>query len=74
MDKSTRTDLLSHKFGYKKSDTFAFVSSLAWPDPLRTGAYRLEIISAVLRGSGTVHGTKKFRCDQILASVNWFTW
>ena len=34
--------------------------SLAWPDPLRTGAYRLEIISAVLRGSGTVHSTKKF--------------
>ena len=32
--------------------------SLALPDPLRTGAYRLEIISAVLRGSGTVHSTK----------------
>ena len=25
--------------------------SLAWPDPLRTGAYRLEIINAALRGS-----------------------
>ena len=34
--------------------------SLALPDPLRTGAYRLEITSAVLRGSGTVHSTKNF--------------
>ena len=29
--------------------------TLAWPDPLRTGAYRLEIISAALRGSGILH-------------------
>ena len=32
----------------------AHLGSLALPDPLRTGAYRLEIISAVLRGSGTI--------------------
>ena len=31
------------------------IPSLAWPDPLRTGAYRLEIISAVLQGSGILH-------------------
>ena len=29
--------------------------SLALPDPFCTGAYRLEIISATLRESGTVH-------------------
>ena len=28
------------------------LSSLALPDPLRTGTYRLEIISAVLQGLG----------------------
>ena len=32
------------KAGYGKID----LHSLALPDPLRTGAYRLEIISAVL--------------------------
>ena len=37
--------------------------SLALPDPLRTGAYRLEIISAVLRVSGTVHSTKNIRAN-----------
>ena len=25
-----------------------YITSLAWPDPLRTGAYQLEIISAAL--------------------------
>ena len=35
-------------------------SSLAWPDPLRTGAYRLEIISAALRGSGILHSIQIF--------------
>ena len=29
--------------------------SLAWPDPFRAAAYRLEIISAALQGSGIVH-------------------
>ena len=38
--------------------------SLALPDPLRTGTYRLEIISAVLRGSGTIHSTK-------ILTLNW---
>ena len=32
----------------------AFIS-LAWPDPLRPGAYRLEIISTGLLGFGIVH-------------------
>ena len=32
--------------------------SLTWPDPVHTGTYQMEIISAVLRGSGTVHSTK----------------
>ena len=32
--------------------------SLVWPDPLCTGTYQLEIISAALQGSGTVHSTK----------------
>ena len=34
--------------------------SLAWPDPLRTGAYQLEIISAALRGSGILHSIQIF--------------
>ena len=32
--------------------------NLALPDPLHTAAYRLEIVSAVLQGSGTIHSTK----------------
>ena len=39
------------------------ITSLALQDPLRTGAYRLEIISAVLRGSGTFHSTKNIRAN-----------
>ena len=35
--------------------------SLAWPDPFRAAAYRLEIISAALQGSGVVHEHKNFR-------------
>ena len=35
-----------------------YVASLAWPDSLRTGAYRLEIISAVLQESGVVHSVQ----------------
>ena len=31
------------------------ITSLAWPDPFRAAAYRLEIISAALQGSGVVH-------------------
>jgi len=30
------------------------LASVAWPDPLGTGAYRLEIISTMLQGSGLV--------------------
>ena len=41
--------------------------SLAWPDPFRAAAYRFEIISAALQGSGTVHVLKKS------TSVNWLT-
>ena len=33
--------------------------SLAWPDPFRAAAYRLEIISAALQRSGIVHVFKK---------------
>ena len=44
--------------------------SLALPDPLSTGAYRLDIISAVLRGSGTVHSTKKYQSQQFSLGVN----
>ena len=52
------------------SDWILITPSLALPDPLRTGAYRLEIISAVLRGSGTVHSTKKYPSQQFLLGVN----
>ena len=34
--------------------------SLAWPDPFRAAAYRLEIISAALQGSGIVHEQEIF--------------
>ena len=34
-------------------------TSLAWPDLFRAAAYRLEIISAALQGSGIVHVFKK---------------
>jgi len=44
--------------------------SLALPDPLRAGAYRLEIISAALRGSGTVYRSKKYLNQQFLLGVN----
>ena len=45
--------------------------SLALPDPLRTGAYRLEIISAALRGSGTIHRPKMNKDLQVLLAVDW---
>ena len=35
--------------------------SLAWPDPFRAAAYRLEIISAALQGSGIVREHEIFR-------------
>ena len=47
--------------------------SLAWPDPFRATAYRLEIISAALQGSGIVHVFKKIYNPQWLGSVNWLT-
>ena len=46
------------------------VSSLMLPDPLRTGTYRLEIISTVLRGSDTIHSTKKYVSQQFSLGVN----
>ena len=46
-------------------------TSLALPDPLRTGAYRLEIISAALRGSGTIHRPKTNKDLQVLLAVDW---
>ena len=48
-------------------------TSLAWPDPFRAAAYRLEIISAALQGSGIVHVFKKIYNPQWLGSVNWLT-
>ena len=45
--------------------------SLALPDPLRTDAYRLEIISAALRGSGTIHRPKMNKDPQVLLAVDW---
>ena len=47
-------------------------SSLALPDPLRTGAYRLEIISAALRGSGTIHRPKTNKDLQVADDRNPF--
>ena len=41
------------------SDCCKWLVSLALPDPLCAGAYLLEIISAVLRGSGIIHRPKK---------------
>ena len=41
-------------------------TSLAWPDPFRAAAYRFEIISAALQGSGTVHVLKKIYNPQWL--------
>ena len=35
-------------------------TSLVWPDHLRTGTYRLEIISAAPRGSGILHSIQIF--------------
>ena len=48
-----------------------FVVSLAWPDPFRPGAYRLEIISTGLQGSGTVHSIKTNRDHQALVGDDW---
>ena len=48
-------------------------TSLAWPDLFRAAAYRLEIISAALQGSGIVHVFKKIYNPQWLESVNWLT-
>ena len=44
----------------KPSKCHIDITNLTWPGPLHIGAYQLEIISAALRGSGTVHSTKKF--------------
>ena len=48
-----------------------YLRSLAWPDPFRPGAYQLEIISAVLQGSGTVHSIKTNRDHQALVGDDW---
>ena len=44
--------------------------SLTLPDPLRTGAYLLEIISVALRGSGTIHRPKTNK-DLQVEMVDW---
>ena len=40
--------------------------SLAWPDPIHPGAYRLEIISTGILGSGIVHRVKANKDHQVL--------
>ena len=45
--------------------------SLGLPDPLHTGTYRLEIISAMLQGSGTFHRPKSNNDLQVLLAVDW---
>ena len=50
---------------------FGHTSSLAWPDPFRAGTYWLEIISAVLQGSGIVNRHKINNCHLRLVSVNY---
>ena len=42
--------------------------SLAWPDPFRTAAYRSEIISAALQGSGIVREHDIF--DMLLVTID----
>ena len=44
--------------------------SLTLPDPLRTGAYLLEIISVALQGSGTIHRPKTNK-DLQVEMVDW---
>ena len=63
---------LQARYGHVMTFTGA-QHSLAWPDPFRAAAYRLEIISAALQGSGIVHGLKKIYNPQWLGSVNWLT-
>ena len=45
------------------------LTSLAWPDPFRAAAYRLEIISAALQGSEVVNEHKNFKH---VIGVNYF--
>ena len=58
---------------YMKNKNKPMLTSLTWPDPFRATAYRLEIISAPLQGSGVVHVSKKNQNHQLLVSVNWLT-
>ena len=51
-------------WSHQPSEALGCQASLALPDPLRTGAYRLEIISAALRGSGTIHSP-----DSLLVTI-----
>ena len=44
--------------------------SLAWPDPFCAAAYRLEIISGALQGSGVVRERKNFQ--QVIGD-DWLT-
>ena len=57
------------KFIHEKlqNDQTSIYGSLALPDPLRTGAYQLEIINVALQGSGTVHSHEMF--DSLLVTV-----
>ena len=42
-----------------------------WPNPFHPGAYQLEIISAGLQGSGTVHRAKTKKDHQALVGDDW---
>ena len=45
--------------------------SVAWPDPFCPDAYRLEIISAGLLGSDTVHSIKMNKDHPALVGDDW---
>ena len=47
--------------------------SLSWPHPLHTGAYQLQITTAMLRGSAVVHNLM-FQYHQLLVGINKVTW
>jgi len=59
-DRITHDSATTIKFDYKPGPWAVASLSLAWPDPFRAAAYRLEIISAALLGSGIVHDHKIF--------------
>ena len=40
---------IRENFPFENNPLYSILVSLTWPDPLRTGAYQLEIISTTLR-------------------------